>query len=174
MRICFDYGHGGRDPGACYLGRKESHDVLSIGREIADYLRARGVIVDETRIEDKAVSLSARAQFANRNSYDYFISFHRNAFRPEVGTGAETFVYLTGSPKAYNLATSIQEALAKLGFRNRGVKRGDFYVLRSTKAPALLVEIGFIDNTADNKRFDQQRAQIITGIGEAIRGQSPL
>ena len=33
-RLCFDYGHGGNDPGACYNGRKESNDVLEIGKEV--------------------------------------------------------------------------------------------------------------------------------------------
>lgn len=171
MRICFDYGHGGRDPGACYLGRKESDDVLSMGKEIANYLRSRGAIVDETRTKDEWVSLHQRTQFANKNTYDYFISFHRNAFRPEVATGAETFVYHKGSQKAHSLATRIQEALGQIGFRNRGVKRGDFYVLRNTKAPALLIEIGFIDNTADNKVVNEKRSQIITALGDVILGE---
>lgn len=171
MRICFDYGHGGKDPGACYQGRKESNDVLSVGRELANYLRQRGVTVDETRISDLRVDLSERAQFEKKNKYDYFISFHRNAFRPEVGTGAETYVYLTGSPKAYNLAQKIQITLAHIGFRDRGVKRGNFYVLRNTRAPALLVELGFIDNTADNKLFDEKRAGIVKALGEAILNQ---
>lgn len=168
MRICFDYGHGGKDPGASYLGRKESDDVLSIGRELATYLRNQGVRVDETRTDDRSLALYQRAQFGNKNTYDYFISFHRNAFRPEVGTGAETFIYTKGSPKAYSLARSIQKALAQIGFRNRGVKRGDFYVLRNTKAPALLIELGFIDNTADNKLFDEKRKQIVKTLGQVI------
>lgn len=168
MRLCFDYGHGGRDPGACYLGRKESDDVLSVGQEIAAYLRARGVVVDETRTSNQSVALSERGGFENKNKYDYFISFHRNAYRPEVGTGAETYMYLTGSQKAYSLAKKIQSALAKVGFKDRGVKKGSFYVLRNTRAPALLVEIGFIDNTADNKLFDQKREEIIKVLGEVI------
>lgn len=168
MRLCFDYGHGGKDPGACYQGRKESDDVLSIGREIATCLRHQGVVVDETRTCDQALALCERTQFEKNNKYDYFISFHRNAFRPEVGTGAETYIYLKGSPKAYNLAKHIQQALARLGFRDRGVKRGEFYVLRNTRAPALLVEIGFIDHTADNKLFDCKREEIVRALAEAI------
>ena len=39
VRLCFDYGHGGEDSGACYNGRKESNDVLSIGKEVANELR---------------------------------------------------------------------------------------------------------------------------------------
>ncbi len=168
MRLCFDYGHGGRDSGATYGERRESEDVLSIGQEVANYLRKKGVVVDETRTKDERVTLYERGHFENKNKYDYFISFHRNAYRPEIGTGAETFVYLKGGTKARSLGKKIQEALAGLGFKNRGVKEGDLYVLRNTKAPALLLEIGFIDNTADNKLFDEKRKEIVVALGEAI------
>jgi len=43
------------------------------------------------------------------------------------------------------------------GFKNRGVKKADFYVLRETKMPAVLIEIGFIDNSIDNALFDIKR-----------------
>lgn len=168
VKLCFDYGHGGRDPGACYLGRKESDDVLSLGMELASFLRNRGIVVDETRTTDRTVGLWERVRFENKENYDFFISFHRNAYRPEVATGAETFTYLRARPEAYGLASSIQSALAKIGFRNRGVKRGNFYVLRNTRAPALLVEIGFLDNTKDNGLFDSKRKEIVQGLGEAI------
>jgi len=78
-RLCFDYGHGGNDPGAVYKGRKEADDVLSLGRAVAAVLRRHGVIIDETRTADVSVSLKARCDFENKGSFDYFISFHRNA-----------------------------------------------------------------------------------------------
>ena len=168
IKLCFDYGHGGKDPGATYQGRRESEDVLSIGKELAQYLRAQGIRVDETRSSDRRVSLWERSRFENKGNYDYFISFHRNAFRPEVGRGAETYVYHKGSPKAYTLAKGIQTALAQIGFRDRGVKKGDFYVLRNTRAPALLIEIGFLDNTRDNALFDQKRREIVVALGQVI------
>lgn len=168
VRLCFDYGHGGRDSGACYLGRKESTDVLKLGMAVAEFLRKRGIIVDETRRSDKTVGLWERVRFENQMSYDYFISFHRNAYMPEIATGAETFTYLKATPGANRLAKEIQKSLTQIGFRNRGVKKRNFYVLRNTKAPALLVEIGFVDNTKDNKLFDEKWQDIVTGIGEAI------
>lgn len=168
MKVCFDYGHGGRDPGASYLGRKESDDNLKLGQEVAKYLRARGVVVDETRTGDQWVPLYERGQCEGKGHYHYFISFHRNAYRPEVGTGAETFVYFKGSPKARLLGEKIQTALQMVGFKNRGVKGGNYYLLRNTKAPALLLEVGFIDNTADNQLFDQKRAQIAQALGASI------
>lgn len=170
-RLCFDYGHGGQDSGACYLGRKESNDVLSLGKAVAAEVRRHGVTVDETRTSDVTVSLNNRSAFENRNTYDYFISFHRNAFQPEKAKGAETFTYLKGGAKSIGLAQKIQASLVALGFVDRGVKEANFHVLRETKAQAVLVEIGFIDNTGDNNLFDTKRNEVIKALVKAILTQ---
>lgn len=170
-RLIFDYGHGGTDPGATYKGRKEADDVLSIGKAVAAEVRRHGVTLDETRTTDKTVTLRERSNLENRKKYDYFISFHRNAFQPEKAKGVETFLFTTGSAQAKQLAERIQKELVAVGFTNRGVKRANFHVLRETKAPAVLIEIGFIDNTADNQLFDRKRKQIVEGIARAILTQ---
>lgn len=168
IRLCFDYGHGGRDPGAVYRGRKESMDNLSIGMEVAKRVRIFGVEVDEIRTTDVSVGLEERCIYANNGKHDYFISFHRNAFRPEEANGAETFVYTNPSVRARQLAKEIQRNLEACGFRKRGVKTADFYVLRKTKMPALLIEIGFIDNSGDNAIFDYKRKDIVHQLSKAI------
>lgn len=170
-RLCFDYGHGGADSGACYKGRKESNDVLSIGKAVATEIRRHGVTVDETRTTDATVSLSDRSAFENRNTYDYFISFHRNAYEAEKARGVETYTYLNPGAKSKGLAERIQTSIVALGFINRGVKEANFHVLRETKAPAVLIEIGFIDNTGDNNLFDAKRNEIIKAIAKAILAQ---
>lgn len=167
-RLCFDYGHGGEDPGATYNSRKESDDVLSIGKEVAEEVRRHGVTVDETRTSDTTVSLSDRSNFENENTYDYFISFHRNAFEPEKAKGVETYTYLNAGEKSRELAESIQASLVILGFIDRGVKEANYHGLRETKAPAVLVEIGFVDNTGDNNLFDEKRNEIIKSIAKSI------
>lgn len=170
-RLCFDYGHGGEDSGACYNGRKERNDVLSIGRAVASEVRRHGVAVDETRNSDSTVSLKDRSAFENRNNYDYFISFHRNAYEPEKARGVETYTYLNPGAKSKSLAQRIQTSLVALGFVNREVKEANFHVLRETKAPAILIEIGFIDNTEDNNLFDSKRNEIIKAITKAVLAQ---
>lgn len=170
-RLCFDYGHGGEDSGACYNGRKESNDVLNIGRAVAAEVRKHGVTVDETRTTEATVSLNDRSNFENRNTYDYFISFHRNAYEPEKARGVETYTYLNPGAKSKSLAQRIQTSLVALGFTDRGVKEANYHVLRETKAPAVLIEIGFIDNTGDNNLFDSKRNEIIKGLAKAILAQ---
>ncbi|SUY47689.1 cell wall hydrolase/autolysin [Clostridium putrefaciens] len=171
VRLCFDYGHGGEDSGACYKMRKESNDVLNLGRSIASEVRRHGIIVDETRTSDDTVSLNARSNFENRNTYDYFISFHRNAYEPEKAKGVETYTYLNPREKTKSLAERIQTSLVSLGFVDRGIKEGNFHVLRETKASAILVEIGFLDNTGDNNLFDTKRNQIVKVLAKSILAQ---
>ena len=168
MQILFDYGHGGKDPGAVYKGRKESDDVLKLGQAVAKQLRAAGIVVDETRTSDATLSLDERVKIELKKKYDYFISFHRNAFKPEKATGAEVFVYHAYNTKSKALAKKIQQALVNIGFRDRGVKEAEFYVLKHTKAPALLLEVGFIDNSNDNQLFDSMFEEIVVGIAQAI------
>jgi len=170
-KLCFDYGHGGNDPGAVYKGRKEADDVLSLGRAVAAVLIRHGVIVDETRTSDVSLSLKARCDFENSGAYDYFISFHRNAFKPETAAGVETYTYLNPSAKSKEMAEKIQNALVGVGFADRGVKEANFHVLRETKAPAVLIEIGFIDNSQDNALFDAKRDEIVQAIAGAILSQ---
>lgn len=167
-RICLDYGHGGSDPGAIYKGRKEKDDVIRVGKVVATELRRHGVLVDETRTIDSTLSLKDRSDMENKKNYDYFISIHRNAFKSEQANGVETFTYTTQTAKAKGLADKIQKELVNIGFTSRGVKKANFHVLRETKAPAVLVEIGFIDNTKDNEIFDSKFNEIVEGITRAI------
>ena len=162
---------GGQDPGAVYKGRKESDDNLKLGLAIGKELRRHGIIVDETRTRDKTMSLKERSNMENKGSYDYFISIHRNAFKAETALGVETFTYTNSSIKARELAEKIQKSLVDIGFVNRGVKTANFHVLRETKAPAVLVEVGFIDNTGDNNLFDEKKEEIIKAMSKAILSQ---
>lgn len=170
-RLCFDYGHGGNDPGACYNGRKESNEVLEIGKGVAKEVRRHGVIIDEIRTIDTTLSLQQRSNYENKNNYDYFISFHRNAFKPEAATGVETYTYLNQDSRSKAMADKIQAVLVNIGFVNRGVKKANFHVLRETKAPAILIELGFIDNSKDNSLFDSKKNEIIKAISRAILTQ---
>ncbi len=166
--LCFDYGHGGRDPGATYKGRREKDDVLEVGSLTASYIRSYGVLIDEIRNYDKTISLKERSKYENKKNYDFFISFHRNAFKAEKANGVETYIYLKASPKAKTLANNIQKSLVKLGFLDRGLKTANFHVLRETRAPAILIEIGFIDSSLDNKIFVEKKEKIAKAISKAI------
>ncbi|MBM7701099.1 N-acetylmuramoyl-L-alanine amidase family protein [Kurthia huakuii] len=164
MKLLFDYGHGGNDPGASYKGRKEADDVLRLGRAVAKRLRQAGVTVDETRAADTTLGLGPRVKRDKASRYDYFVSFHRNAHQPEKAHGAEVFTYPTASAKAKDLAVQLQNVLVRVGFADRGVKTANYYVLRNTRSPAVLIEAGFIDNSEDNRLFDEKFEAMVDGL----------
>ena len=78
------------------------------------------------------------------------------------------FVYRSSNGKSTALAREIEQALVNIGFRNRGVKEAEFYVLKHTRVPTLLLEVGFIDNSNDNQLFDSKFEEIVEGIAQAI------
>lgn len=164
-----DAGHGGKDAGASYNGRKESNDVLRLATRVGELMRANGENFAITRTSDKFLELSERTSIENRGNYDYFISFHRNAFSPNKAKGVETYS-LSTTGKGRELATKVQDNLNKIFF-DRGVKTSNFYVLRKTKCPAILIEVGFIDSDEDNKIFDQKFEEIAQAITKACLSQ---
>jgi len=167
-KVCLDYGHGGYDPGGVYKGNYESRDNLLLGSILAAKLRRRGLDLVETRTSDEYVSLEARTRLSNEKDVDYFISIHRNAFMPEVAKGVEVYIYKNASKKARDLAERVEKSLVKLGFKSRGVKLSNFYVLKNTRAPAILIEVGFIDNTGDNNIFHEKLCEIAKNISQEI------
>ena len=84
MLMLFDYGHGGKDPGATYKGRREADDVMVLGQAVAKRLRSLRIVIDETRTTNISLSLEQRVKMESMKNYDFFISFHRNAYKPEV------------------------------------------------------------------------------------------
>ncbi len=96
-------------------------------------------------------SLTERVREANAWGADIFLSLHTNAAANASASGSEALIYSRGSTVAYELATDILEELNQVtGLRNRGViERPGLYVLKRTRMPAVLVEMGFISNAYD-------------------------
>ncbi|MFW7951290.1 N-acetylmuramoyl-L-alanine amidase [Vagococcus fluvialis] len=168
VKVLIDYGHGGSDPGAVKGNRYESHDVFRIGKKIVAKLKQAGITVGETRTDDSFVSLESRANMSNSGNYDLFVSLHRNSAANMSATGMETFVWRKVSSMELNLANKVQSKVASIGFVDRGVKEGDFYVIRETYCPAVLIEMGFILNDEDNRIFDTKQEALVTIIVDSI------
>ncbi len=168
-KIVLDAGHGGEDPGATQSGRQEKDDNLKLALEVGKILQNNGVDVTYTRTTDIYQTPFQKAQIANQEDADFFISFHRNS-SPMANqySGVETLVYdRTG--KKLEMAENINEELENVGFQNLGVKeRPGLVVLRRTKMPALLVETGFINSEADNQLYDERFGQIAQAIADGI------
>lgn len=161
--------HGGRDPGAVYNGRQEKDDTLALTLAIGEILQGRGVDVLYTRTTDVYESPYQKAMEANEAGADFFVSIHRNSYPTDnTVSGVETLVYDKSGIKL-QMAENINEQLEAIGFVNLGVKeRPGLVVLRRTRMPAVLVEVGFINSDTDNQLFDDNFDDIALAIAEGI------
>ena len=167
--IMLDAGHGGRDPGAVYNGRQEKDDTLALTLAIGEILQNRGINVEYTRTTDVYESPYQKAMEANASGADFFISIHRNSYPTDNAvSGVESLIYDKSGIKL-EMAENINEQLEAVGFVNLGVKaRPGLVVLRRTKMPAVLVEVGFINSDTDNQLFDDNFNDIALAIADAI------
>jgi N-acetylmuramoyl-L-alanine amidase len=172
--VFIDPGHGGKDPGAIGLnGIQEKDIILPISQHVANYLEQQGIRVMLARTSDYFVSLQGRTDMANRANANLFVSIHANsmgASRPDI-SGLE--VYYFGDR---GLADTIHRSILRsVSVPDRGVRRARFYVLRHSKMPSTLVEVGFVTGYDDaakliNPTYQQQIAQAIArGIVEYMQ-----
>ena len=168
-KVIIDAGHGGQEPGAVYEGRQEKEDALRLAFDVGNALERRGISVSYTRVSDVYDSPYEKAAMANASDADIFLSIHRNAMPvPGTASGVENLVY-EDSGTAGALGRNIGEALAEAGWTDLGVKeRPGLVVLRNTKIPAVLVEVGFINNEKDNEFLDANMAATADAIADGV------
>ncbi|MGH2319282.1 N-acetylmuramoyl-L-alanine amidase family protein [Planococcus sp. SE5232] len=149
MKIMIDAGHGPDTPGKRSPdGRlREFHFNSAVAEEVKKRLMLDGHNVLFSHQNDLDVPLHERTALANRLKVDLFVSIHANAMGHAFNSvnGLETFTYSRPQPATKQLAAIVQNALVRVtGRKDRGVKQGDFAVLRDTHMPAILVECGFM------------------------------
>lgn len=180
IKIYIDQGHNPVNPnaGAEGNGLREQDLVYVIGQELAALLRADPDF--EVRLSrptrdtqlgtTNATSLAARVNEANRWGADYFISLHTNAATSPSATGTEAYAYARNTP-AFRFGADILENLSQTtGLRNRGMQaRPGLYVLKKTRMPAVLVELGFITNPRDAALMRDEPGLFAEGIYRGIK-----
>ena len=153
--ILNDAGHGGKDPGACALGRKEKNDTLDITLSIGGKLKPYAK-VKYTRTTDVYDSPTEKANMADNCKADFAIFNHRNSSDESAANGYETLAYSNDGDKKV-FADFVNEEMEIIGFRNRGTKiRKDLAVLKKPGMPCVLPEIGFISSKKDNALFEDR------------------
>lgn len=169
--------HGGHNrivPGASGLLDEVTED-RKVAASVIQKLQQLGHTVYDCTDDaghTQAQNLSNIVANCNSHSADLDVSIHFNA---GGGQGVEVLVYsATSSSNSY--ASDICDAVAELGFRNRGVKvRNNLYVLKRTKAPALLIECCFVDSETDSNLYsaDSMASAIVKGItgGQSVSNE---
>lgn len=168
MKVCIDPGHGGRDPGAVGRISQEKNINLEVGRLLQNELTRYQAGIVMTRTTDVDVSLQRRAEIANQNLCDWFISIHCNSAGTASARGIETYCYQRGG-QGERMAQVIQNYLVRANPNtvNRGVKTANFYVLRNTSMPAVLIELMFISNPEEERILNNADWQRNTAKGMA-------
>ena len=195
--VIIDAGHGGYDIGASSGKIIEKKITLSLARKLQKQLSRRGYNTKMTRDSDKHLHLYERTDYANAKKGNIFISLHMNAaprrkHRNYLYKGIEIF-YMTGASqkkrysnrkiyttqwkkkKSYLLAKKIKTKILssvrkKYIVLDKGLKENNFWVLRGTKMPAILIENGYITDKYEGKRLTTSRYQnlLVKGIADGV------
>ncbi|MED3026133.1 MULTISPECIES: N-acetylmuramoyl-L-alanine amidase C-terminal domain-containing protein [Bacillus cereus group] len=167
--------HGGHTEfvqGANWGNRKEHIMDRQVKDAVATKLRALGHTVYDDTDEvgrTQAQNLNNIVRNCNSHDVDLVVSFHLNAFDTKAN-GVEVCYY-----DQQDLAAKVSAQLSKdIGWANRGAKERRYgnerlHVLAETKAPAILIELGFIDNESDMAKWDVDK--IANSIVYSLTGQ---
>ena len=190
--IFLDPGHGGRDSGAFYYNVAEKDLNMQIYRKLRTKLEELGYKVLTSRDSDIDVDfITERSRMVNKTNSDIFISIHFNATGNAYSksSGIQTYSYSDEpnypskiNPYWHNhpdrmseskrLAAAIHSSLlAETGAKDAGLLERSFAILRETAKPAVLLELGYIDNFAENQQIRDSHYQdkLVAGIVKGIQ-----
>ena len=191
--IFLDPGHGGKDPGAQYLGLKEKDLNLQVSQQLKTKLESLGYKVIMSRSTDIFVDfVTERSKMSNETNADMFISIHFNATGHGLDSGEDgiqTYTYLpTGNipsvinkkwhdnptrlKYSYKLGSYIhQSVLATTHAKDAGLLAKSFAVLRETNKPAVLLELGYMDDSKESQkiRTKEYQQKLVDGITQGIQ-----
>jgi N-acetylmuramoyl-L-alanine amidase len=189
VKIGIDPGHGGYDPGVVLKGIIEKKLTLDISKRLEHYLGHFGYNVTMTRKTDIALyqlskkgtsfktrDLKARANIINNSGVKLFASIHVNSDVYSKNSTGSIVYYYSKSSKSKALADSIQNSLNNITINNRKRQQhksrpADFYILKKTSAPGVLVETAFISNKGERKLLKSEnfKNKIALAIANGIK-----
>ncbi|MCJ8152291.1 N-acetylmuramoyl-L-alanine amidase [Chryseobacterium sp. SSA4.19] len=153
--IVIDAGHGGNDIGARRDGLYEKEITLQVAKEIQKYNENQDAFeVVLTRDSDNDLSLSERVTKINELQPEMVISLHINSSPQQETSNAGPEIYTQNSHESKKLAEKISTKFAV-----RGIQEKNLHILRESKVPAVLVELGFINNTQDRNYISSEKGR---------------
>ena len=172
MIIGIDMGHTLSGVGTGANGFvSETQKNREVGNRLIAMLKEKGHTVINCTVDKSSNDLYDRVRKANAQKLDLFVSLHLNAFKSTTSEmGVETHIYngnYSGKEANRKYAQAIQTALVQdVKWIDRKVKESNFYVVRETVAPAVLVELGFCDSQGDMNKWNTEKiaAALFRGI----------
>ena len=165
--ILIDAGHGGADPGKVSGTIEEKNINLEIAKMLQKYLEQADATVFMTRVDDsdlartKKSDMHSRKLIANTSSSDIFVSIHQNSFPKSSVQGAQVF-YFNTSNNSKRLAECIQKEIKDFVINNNKYEvkeNSNYYVLKQTTMPAVIVECGFLSNPYEKDKLTDPNYQ---------------
>lgn len=169
--IVISSGHGAKVAGAIGI-LNEHNEAVRVVEKVAEYLRQLGVTVNtfhDNTSTNQSKNLATIVNFHNSKSRDLDVSIHFNAAsRTDQPRGTEV-LYYDNAGLSSSLANAISGAS---GLKNRGGKQNKgLYFLSKTKKPAILIEVCFVDSSADAAIYNSHFDEICKGIAETLVGR---
>lgn len=171
--IVIDAGHGGKDPGAIspFTQTKEKDLAFGMAQKLKHKLENIGYKVYMTRDDDTYVELKNRAEIANNLGANAFLSIHINANGKQDPKGVE-MLYVPDVRDNKTFAQILQTEVCKAtGAKSIGIiERPNLVVIRETKMPAVLAELGFLTNPGEERLLLDEAYQdkLVQGMYNAI------
>lgn len=175
--IIVDPGHGGFDPGKPGITGLDEKDLnLKISLLLRNYLENAGAIVIMTRTTDDDVDGMDGVKHKSKDMVqrkklseggDILVSIHQNSFTQSSVHGAQTF-YNDRSEEGKALAKSIQTSVKEvvdLDNRREAKSNTNYYVLKATNLPAVIIECGFLTNPEEEKKLNSASYQNQMALG---------
>ncbi|HEY0827592.1 MAG TPA: N-acetylmuramoyl-L-alanine amidase [Bacilli bacterium] len=176
--VVLDPGHGGRDPGAITAdGTYESKLVWQYTVKTKALLEKSGYTVFLTRGEKNSCTvyrrmeqeLTCRVNFAEKVKADIYISIHADSNENKKFRGTVVFYNARNdydgnqnhfSADSKRLAQTIHSFIQPaIGSKDRGLQNKNYFVNRMNKVPSILIELGFLTNSADLKLLKDKGRQ---------------
>lgn len=159
--VVVDAGHGGVDGGAVGSKSKvaEAGLNLSVAKLVEEKLLQSGIEVIMTRTDENALApnktgdMQARKKIMNTPGVTVVVSIHMNKFKDTTVHGAMAF-FMPGSEEGQTLAQLVVDAVCESTDQNRRkASKADFFMLRESPSPSVLVECGFLSNAAEEQKL---------------------
>lgn len=187
-KIIIDPGHGGIDSGVDKGHIVESKVTLDISKKLKTYLEEKSFVVDMTRASDTQLyklsnitgtlqrrELDVRANIIDKSGAKIFVSIHVNSYPQHPEMSGSIVYYNPLVPQSKILSEYIQKQLNGISGQiskrdSHKPQQADFYLLKNTTIPGVLVETAFITNSIDYKLLSQDnfKSQIAQAVGDGI------
>lgn len=160
--VMIDAGHGGHDTGTYGSISKEYPEkdlTLTTATMLKGFLDAMGYKTVMIRQSDIFIDRYERARIANQKKPKIYVSIHYNFAEEKQAHGIEVFYYQSETDKERSESSKLlgkailQRVLARTGAKSRGVKHGNYAVVRETEMPAVIIEGGFLTNHEEMEKL---------------------